>query len=83
MLYGDNFSSSYEFNDLHMKVIYCYGTIRPNQKVMPSDFGRILRLKQCDIKTRVKDDLAAAVWKDKHKHSDKYALSSIRSDVCD
>jgi hypothetical protein len=32
---------------------------------MPSDFGRKLILKWDDIKTKVKGDLKAVVWKDK------------------
>jgi hypothetical protein len=43
---------------------YC-DTIKPNQKGMPSDFGKKLILKQGNIKTRVKGDLTAVVWKDK------------------
>jgi hypothetical protein len=53
------------FDDLHMKAINCCGTVRSNQKGMPSDFGRKLRLKRGDKKTRVKGDLKAVVWKDK------------------
>jgi hypothetical protein len=43
----------------------CCGTVRPNQKGMPSEFGRKLRLKQGDIKTKVKGDLTTVVWKGK------------------
>jgi hypothetical protein len=64
-LYRDSLSSPNLFNDLHTKTINCCGTIRPNGKVMPSNFGRKLRLKWGDIKTRVKCDLAAAAWEDK------------------
>jgi hypothetical protein len=65
-LYMDNvFSSPDLFDDLHMKAINCCGTVRPNQKGITSDFGRKLRLKQGDIKTRVKGDLTTTVWKDK------------------
>jgi hypothetical protein len=32
---------------------------------MPNDSGRRLRLKQSDIKNRVKDDLTAVAWKDR------------------
>jgi hypothetical protein len=48
-----------------MKAINCCGTVRQNQKGMPSEFGRELPLKQGDIKARVKADLTATVWKDK------------------
>jgi hypothetical protein len=47
-----------------MKAINCCGA-GPNQKGIPSNFGRELRLKWSDIETRVKDDLAAVAWKDK------------------
>jgi hypothetical protein len=53
------------FDNLNTKAINCCGTVRPHQKVVPSNFGRKLRLKQGDIKTRVKGDLTAAGWKDK------------------
>jgi hypothetical protein len=35
-----------------MKAINCCDTFRPNQKVIPGDLGRKLRLKWGDIKTR-------------------------------
>jgi hypothetical protein len=44
-LYRDSFFSPDLFNDLHIKAIHFCGNVRPNQKVMPSDFGRKLRLK--------------------------------------
>jgi hypothetical protein len=57
--------SSDLFNDLHIKAINWRGTVRPNLKVMPSDFGKKCRLKWGDIKTRVKCNLTAVAWKDK------------------
>jgi hypothetical protein len=53
------------FDNIHTKAINCCGTVRPNRKGMPSDFGRKLRLKRGDIKTKVKGDLTAVIWKDK------------------
>jgi hypothetical protein len=53
------------FDNLHMKAIKCCDTVRPNRKGMPSDFGRKLRLKRGYIKTGVKGNLTAVVWKDK------------------
>jgi hypothetical protein len=54
------------------KGINCCGTVRPNKKGMPSDCGRKLRLRQGDIKTRVKGDLTAVTWKDiLNKHFEK------------
>jgi hypothetical protein len=38
------FSSPDLFNDLHTKAITCYGTVIQNQKRMPRDSGRKLRL---------------------------------------
>jgi hypothetical protein len=55
------FSSSDVFNDLDIKAMNFCGAIRPNQKVMPSDFRRKLRLKGGDTDTKVKGDMAAAV----------------------
>jgi hypothetical protein len=50
-LYMDNFFSSPDlFDDLHTKAINCCGTVRPNQKGMPRDFGTKLRLKRGDLK---------------------------------
>jgi hypothetical protein len=71
--------SPHLFDNLNTKAINYCGTVRPNRKGMPSDFGRKLRLKQADTKTRVKDDLTAIVWKEiKCKRVDKYASSSSR-----
>jgi hypothetical protein len=65
-LYMDNFFSSPElFDDLHTKAINCCGTVRPNHKGMPRDFGKTLKLKQGEISTRVWGDLTAVLWKDK------------------
>jgi hypothetical protein len=65
-LYMDNFFSSPElFDYLHTKAINCCGTVRPNRKGMPRDFGTKLRLKRSDLKTRVRGDLTSIVWKDK------------------
>jgi hypothetical protein len=59
------FFFSWLLNNIHMKAINCCGILRPNWKVMLSNSGRKLRLKQSAIKTMVKNDLAAAAWKDK------------------
>jgi hypothetical protein len=68
-----------------MKVITCCGTVRSNQKETPSDFGRKLRLKQCDLKARVKGDLIAVAWKDKQNVNMLTNMyhSSAESNVCD
>jgi hypothetical protein len=65
-LYTDNFLSSPDlFDCLHMMAINCCGTVKSNRKEMLNDFGRKLRIKQGDIKTGVKDDLTAVLWKDR------------------
>jgi hypothetical protein len=57
-LYMDSFFLSPDlFDDLHTKAISCCGTVRPNRKGMPRDFGTKLGLKR--------GDLTAIVWKDK------------------
>jgi hypothetical protein len=42
-----------------------FGKVKPNCKGMHSNFGRKLKLKWDDIKTRVKGDFTAVIWKDK------------------
>jgi hypothetical protein len=57
-LYVDNLlSSPGSYDDLHMKAINCYGTVTSNQKGTPGKFGKDLRLKQGDVKTKAKGDL--------------------------
>jgi hypothetical protein len=65
-LYMDNFFSSPDlFYDLHTKAINFCGTVRPNRKRMPRDFGTELRLKGVNLKTRVRGNLASIAWKNK------------------
>jgi hypothetical protein len=65
-LYLDNLFSSPDLCDnLYTKAINSCGTVRPNDKGMPSNFGNKPGLKQADVKTRVKSDKTAAAWKDK------------------
>jgi hypothetical protein len=68
-LFMDNFfSSPAPFDDLSTRKINCCGTVRPNRKDMPPDFGRkTLRLKKGDIRVRSRADLTALVWKDKRE----------------
>jgi hypothetical protein len=62
--YMDNFFSPDLFDNLYTNtIINCCGTYRPNKKLMPSNFGRNLRLKLGDIKSRVKGNLIAVAWK--------------------
>ncbi|XP_023719041.1 piggyBac transposable element-derived protein 4-like [Cryptotermes secundus] len=75
--YMDSFFSSPDlFDELMTKKISCCGTLRPNRKGLPQDFrNRQLRLKKGDIRVRVRVDMTALVWKDKH------ALSSNRRQI--
>jgi len=46
-LYMDNFfSSTALFDDLYTKTINCCGTVRPNRKGMPKNFGHKMKLKR-------------------------------------
>ena len=65
-LYMDSFCSSPAlFEDLHTKAVNCYGTVRSNRRGMPKNFGHKMKLKRGDLKTKVKGNLTAVVWKDK------------------
>jgi hypothetical protein len=65
-LYMNNFFSSLElFDNLDTKAINCCGTVRQNRRGMPTDFQKTLKLTRGDIKTRIRGDLTAVVWKDK------------------
>ena len=65
-LYMDNFFSSPAlFDDLHTKTINCCGTVRPNNKGMPKNFGHEMKIKRGVLKTKVKGNLTAITWKDK------------------
>jgi hypothetical protein len=57
------FSSPELFEDLYHNATNFCGTVRPNQKGMRSTFGK--KLKTEGIKTRVKGELTATIWKDK------------------
>jgi hypothetical protein len=64
-LYMDNFSSSLNlFNDLHIKKIYCCGTVRKSRRGMPQEF-RTMKLTRGDIRTRVRGNMTTMFWKDK------------------
>jgi hypothetical protein len=60
-LYRDSFFSSDLLNDLHTEAIHSCSTVRPKWKVMQSVFGRKLRLKCGNIKTRVKGDCSCSM----------------------
>jgi len=64
-IFMDNFFSSPRlFDDLdRCKINFC-GTVRPNRRDMPSDFGpKQLKLKRDDARVS-RGGLAALVWKD-------------------
>jgi hypothetical protein len=65
-LYMDNFVSSPAlFDDLHTKTINYCGTVRPNTTGMLKNFGHTMKLKSGNLKTKLKGNLTAIVWKDK------------------
>ena len=65
-LYINNFVSCPTLlNDLHTKTLNCYGTGRPNRKGMLKNFGHTMKVKSGDLKTKLKGNLRAIVWKDK------------------
>jgi hypothetical protein len=65
-LYIDNFFSSPAlFDSLYTKAINCCGTVRPNRKGMLNNFEHKMKLKKGDLKTKVKGNLTAIVWKGK------------------
>ena len=40
------------FDDLHAKAIKCCGTVRPNRKGIPKNFGHKMKLKRGNLKIR-------------------------------
>jgi hypothetical protein len=63
-VYMDNFLHSALFEDLHTKT-NCCGTISSKIKEMLKYFRQKIKLKQGDIKPRVRQNLTATVWKGK------------------
>jgi len=66
-IFMDNlFSSPGLFDDLDRCKINSCGTVRPDRRDMPCDFGpKQLKLKRGDVRVRTKGCLTALVWKDK------------------
>ena len=62
---GNFFSSPASFDDLHTTKKHCCGTVRPNRKWMLMNSGHKTKMKSGDLKTKVKGNLTATVWKDK------------------
>jgi len=65
-IFTDNFFSSPRlFDDLDRRKIYSCGTVQPNRRDMPHDFGpKQLKLKRGDIRVRTRGGLTALVGKD-------------------
>jgi len=68
-IFMDNlFSSPRIFDDLDRRKINSCGTLRPNRRDMPSDFGpKQLKLKRGDIRVRPRGGLTTLVWKDRRE----------------
>jgi len=68
-LFLDNFFSSPRlFDDLDGHKINSCGTVRPNRRDMPRDFGpKQLKLKRGDVRVRTRGGLTALVWKDRRE----------------
>jgi len=65
----DNFFSSPRlFDDSDRHKINSCGTVRPNRKDMPRDFGpKQMKLKRGDIRVRTRGGLTTLVWKDRRE----------------
>jgi len=68
-IFMDNFFSSPRlFDDLDRRKINSCGTVRPNRRDMPGDFGpKQLKLKRGDIRVRTRGGLTTLVWKDRQE----------------
>ena len=75
-LFMDNFFSSPRlFDDLLRHKIHSCGTVRPNRKDMPSDFGpKKINLRKGDVRVRTRGNLTALAWKDRR---DVYILTNM------
>jgi len=65
----DNFFSSPRlFGDLDRRKINSCGTVRPNRRDMPHNFGpKQLKLKRGDVRVRTRGGLTTLVWKDRRE----------------
>jgi hypothetical protein len=75
-LFVDNFFSSLRlFDDLERRKINSCGTVKPDRKDMPPDFGqKKLKLKRGDVRVRTRGNLTALAWKDRR---DVYMLTNM------
>jgi len=60
---GNFFSSPASYDNLHTKTVHCYGTVRPNRQWITKYFEHRMKMKSGDLKTKVKGNLTATVWK--------------------
>ena len=65
----DNFFSSPRlFDDLDRRKLNSCGTLRPNRRDMPRDFGpKQLKLKRGDVRVSTRGGLTVLVWKDRRE----------------
>ena len=77
-IFMDNFFSSPRlFDDLDRHKINSCGTVQPNRKDMPRDFGpKQLKSKRGDIRVRTRGGLTALIWKDRQE---VYMLTNMDS----
>jgi len=68
-IFMDNFFSSPRlFDDLDRHKIHSCGTVQPNRRDMPHDFGpKQLKFKRDDVRVRTWGGLTTSVWKDRWK----------------
>jgi len=67
-IFMDNFFSSPRlFDDVDRRKINSCGTVQPNRRDMPCDFGPKLKLKRGDVRVRTRVGLTALVWKDRQE----------------
>jgi len=66
-IFMDNFFSSPRlFDDLDRRKINSCGTVQPNRRDMPCNFGpKQLKLKRGDVRVRTRGGLTTLVWKDR------------------
>ena len=56
-LYAGSFLSTALFDDLCTETVNWFGTVRPSRKGMHKSFEQKIKLKWCDVQTRMKGNL--------------------------
>ena len=79
-IFMDNFFSSPRlFDDLDRRKINSCGTIQPNRKHVPCDFGpKQLKLRRDDVRVRTRVGSTALACKDRSLHADKHGPTTSR-----